>query len=118
MNDYSDINRLAIPYANTLAKLGVQRDTVGFNRLMATGIGLQQESPVLFERFLDQLPEVIAGGTTLEGIAQASANSYQNPQTGQWEYNQEKYRNYDALLGHERRVATGLYDFLGKIPDA
>ena len=118
MNDYSDINRLVIPFANTLVKLGVPRDTVGFNRLMTTGIGLQQESPALFERFLDQLPEVIASGTTLESIAQASANSYQNPQTGQWEYNREKYRDYDALLAHERRVGVGLYDFAGKIPDA
>ena len=117
-DDYSSINSLVIPYAQTLAGLGVPRDTVGFQRLMATGIGLHQESPVLFERFLDQLPAAIQEGMTIESIAQASANSYQNPQTGQFEFNRDKYRSYQDLLGHERRVVAGSYDFGGKIPDA
>ena len=112
--DAEQLNKLTVPLARVFTAMGVEPDTVGWHRLMTSAIEMNDQSPELMKRFLNRLPDVVAEGMTMEGIAKARADSFQHPETGQWEYNKDVFKTYTDLLAHQR-LETTAFDYGGKL---
>lgn len=101
---------LVLKYAAPLQQMGLQQGTVGFNRAMFNLLDMAQEDPALVGPFLQQLPEAVKQGATIEAIAKARADSFRDPSTGEWAYNREVFPTYADLFLDQRKRAGG-YDY-------
>ena len=88
---------------------GLQPGTQGYNRVMFNLIDLEVQSPLLRKGLPGKLPQMKAGGWTVEAIAKARADSYINPETGRLEAS--GFGNSYQRLMKDQRSRAGVYDY-------
>ena len=88
---------------------GLQPGTQGYNRVMFNLIDLEVQSPLAAQGFAGKLPQMKAGGWTVEAIAKARADSYINPETGRLEAS--GFGNSYQRLMKDQRSRAGVYDY-------
>ena len=88
---------------------GLQPGTQGYNRVMFNLIDLEVQSPAAAQGFAGKLPQMKAGGWTVEAIAKARADSYINPETGRLEAS--GFGNSYQRLMKDQRSRAGVYDY-------
>ena len=98
---------LSLQYAGPIEQMGLKQGTAGFNRVMFNLIDVADDTPELVQGFLQRLPDVVKGGATIEAIAKARADSFQDPMTGEWGYNREIFPTYAELFLDQRKRAGG-----------
>jgi hypothetical protein len=106
--------KMALTYAPVLESMGLKQGTVGYNRTMFNVIDMANLDEGLVPHFIEKIPEAIKAGTSIEALAKARADSFQNPKTGQWIYNPEMFANYNELYAEQRSRAAG-YDYMGAV---
>ena len=96
-----------------LLRLGLKRNTQGFNRLMYNILDLEVQSPAAARDFIYKLGLVKRGGVSIEAIAKQRAESFRNPQTGRLDA-PGFGNNYTRLL-KDQRARAGSYDYKARL---
>jgi len=92
---------------------GLQPGTQGYNRVMFNMIDLTVQSPAAARDFAGKLPQMKAGGWTIESIAKARSDSFINPRTGRLEAS--GFGNSYQRLMQDQRSRAGVYDYRRRI---
>ena len=107
------LTRTVIKMTPVLQRLGLQKDTQGFNRVMYNILDLEVQSPSAARDFIYKLGAVKRGGFTIEAIAKQRAESFRNPYTGRLEA-KGFGNNYSRLL-KDQRSRAGSYDYKARL---
>jgi len=104
------LTNTAAKVASLLQRMGIKRNSVGFNRLLFNALDLSvQATPPALSDFLKRLPRIIQAGVTIEAIAKARADSFFNPATGRLEAS--GFGNNYARLLADQRSRAGTFDY-------
>ena len=103
------LTNTAVKVTPLLQRMGIQQNSVGFNRLLFNALDLAVQAPAALPDFLQRLPRIIQAGVTIEAIAKARADSFFNPATGRLEAG--GFGNNYARLLADQRSRAGTFDY-------
>lgn len=103
------LTNTAVKVTPLLQRMGIQQNSVGFNRLLFNALDLAVQAPAALPDFLRRLPRIIQAGVTIEAIAKARADSFFNPATGRLEAG--GFGNNYARLLADQRSRAGTFDY-------
>ena len=108
----STLTGTQMTYAPVLERAGIKRGTQGYNRLMFNILDLRVQAPSAVPGFVAAVPQMLAGGMTIEAIARARANAYYMPSG--W-LNAPGFGNNFTRLFKDQRSRAGVWDYRKRI---
>ena len=96
-----------------LQRLGLKRNSQGFNRVMYNILDLEIQSPLAAKDFIYKLGAVKRGSFSIEAIAKQRAESFRSPTTGRLDA-PGFGNNYSRLL-KDQRARAGSYDYKARL---